>query len=56
MHRLFIPIWYESIINRTFRDLEELEDLQAERCRSLQAHPEVVQARTAFHWWPGISP
>jgi hypothetical protein len=32
--------------------LDELEQVQAERCRFLQAHPELIRGRTSFHWWP----
>ena len=42
----------EPLANRVFTSLDELEDVQAERCRWLQAHPEIVRARTCFHWWP----
>lgn len=38
--------------NRSFRDLDALEAVQAERCRTLHAHPEWVQGPTHFHWWP----
>jgi hypothetical protein len=42
----------EPVANRVFTSLDELEEVQAERCRWLQAHPEIVQAHTCFHWWP----
>lgn len=42
----------ESLANRTFAPLNELEALRVERCRWLQLHREVVQGRTHFHWWP----
>ena len=45
----------EPLVNRTFQDLDDLEALQAERCRVLQSQPDLIQARTAFHWWPGIA-
>ena len=44
----------EPLVNWTFHDLDDLEAIQAERCRVLQAHPDLIQTRTAFHWWPGI--
>jgi hypothetical protein len=46
------PLSNEPLANRVFTSLDELEEVQAERCRWLQAHPEVVQAHTCFHWWP----
>jgi transposase len=46
------PLSNEPLANRSFTSLDELEDVQAERCRWLQAHPEVVRGRTSFHWWP----
>jgi hypothetical protein len=42
----------EPLANRVFTSLDELQEVQAERCRWLQAHPQVVQAHTCFHWWP----
>jgi transposase len=27
---------------------------QDERCRWLQAHPEMIRGRTSFHWWPAL--
>lgn len=46
------PLSNEPLANRSFTSLEELEDVQAERCRWLQAHPEIIRARASFHWWP----
>jgi transposase len=46
------PLSNEPLANRTFASLDELEQVQAERCRWLQAHPEVIRGRTSFHWWP----
>jgi len=48
------PLSNEPLVNRTFRDLTELETVQAERCRTLQSLPALIRARTAFHWWPGV--
>jgi transposase len=42
----------EALANRHFRDLAELTDVQAERCRKLQEQPEIICSRTHFHWWP----
>jgi transposase len=46
------PLSNEPLANRSFASLDELEQIQAERCRWLQAHPEVIRGRTSFHWWP----
>jgi transposase len=48
------PLTNEPLANRACRSLDELEDVQAERCRWLQAHPEVIRGRTSFHWWPSL--
>jgi transposase len=45
------PLSNEPLANRIFHSLDELEQVQAERCRWLQAHPEVIRGRTSFHWW-----
>ena len=42
----------EPIANRTFADLDALEAVLVERCRSLEADPARLQAHTRFHWWP----
>lgn len=46
------PLSNEPLANRAFSSLDELEQVQAERCRWLQAHPEIIRGRTSFHWWP----
>ena len=46
------PLSNESLANRVFASLDELEQVQADRCRWLQAHPEVIRGRTSSHWWP----
>ena len=46
------PLSNEPLANRLFTSLDELEQVQADRCRWLQAHPEVIQGRTSYHWWP----
>lgn len=46
------PLSNEPLANRVFNSLDELELVQAERCRWLQAHPEVIRGRTSFHWLP----
>jgi len=46
------PLANEPLANRVFTSLNELEEVQVERCRWLLAHPQIVQALTCFHWWP----
>ncbi|HEX4205598.1 MAG TPA: IS630 family transposase [Ktedonobacteraceae bacterium] len=46
------PLSNEPLANRVLASLDELEQVQAERCRWLQTHPEMIQGRTSFHWWP----
>ncbi len=48
------PLSNEPLANRVFHSLDELEQVQSERCRWLQAHPEVIRGRTSFHWWPTL--
>jgi transposase len=45
------PLTKEPLAHRVFHCLDELEQVQAERCRWLQAHPECIRGRTSFHWW-----
>src|SRR5579884_2004064 len=46
------PLSNEPLANRVFTSLDELEQVQAERCCWLQAHPEVIRGRTSYRWWP----
>lgn len=42
----------EPVANRTFADLDELERVLVERCRTLRADRTTIRAHTRFHWWP----
>lgn len=44
----------EALVNRHFRDLDELIEVQAERCRVVQRQPERIRSCTTFHWWPAL--
>ena len=46
------PLSNEPLANRAFVSLDELEQVQVERCRWLQAHPALIHSYTCFHWWP----
>lgn len=48
------PLSNEGIANRHFKSLDELETLQAERCRTLSNHQSLVRAHTLFQWWPRL--
>jgi len=47
------PLSNEPLANRPFQSLDELEAVQAERCRRLQYMEPMVRSHTLFHWWPG---
>ena len=42
----------EPLANRTFPDLDALEAVLVERCRTLEADQNRIQAHTHYHWWP----
>lgn len=46
------PLTNEALANRHFHSLDELQEVQAQRCLRLQKTPEVIRAHTNFHWWP----
>ena len=66
VHLLFLPahapelqpcehLWQFSdapLVNRHFRDLDELEDVQLARCAVLQERRALLRSATLFHWWP----
>ena len=46
------PLVAEPVANRAFPDLDELEAVLVERCRTLEADRPRLKAHTSFHWWP----
>jgi transposase len=46
------PLTNAVLVNRHFSSIEELEDVQAQRCVALQAQPTLIRSTTLFHWWP----
>jgi len=48
------PLSNEAICNRRFQDIEELEEVQSQRCVQLLAQPQLIRSHTLFHWWPQI--
>jgi len=41
----------EPVANRTFADLDALEDVLVRRCQTLAADRRTIKAHTRFHWW-----
>jgi DDE superfamily endonuclease len=50
------PLVDEPIANRVFPDLDALETVLVDRCRTLEAAPHRLHAHTLFHWWPAEPP
>jgi hypothetical protein len=50
------PLVDEPLANRVFADLDALESVLVERCRTLEADPQRLKAHTDYHWWPPESP
>lgn len=46
------PLLDEPVANRTFADLDALEDVLVTRCQTLRADRPTIKAHTRFHWWP----
>jgi transposase len=42
----------EPVANRAFPDLEALEAVLVERCRTLETDRQRLKTHTRFHWWP----
>ena len=46
------PLTNEPIANRSFKSLDELEELLFHRCRNLLTQQDLISHLTRFHWWP----
>jgi transposase len=46
------PLTNTVLVNRHFTSIDELEDVQAARCLTLQARRDLVCSTTLFQWWP----
>lgn len=46
------PLTNEAIANRAFDDLDQLEEIMVQRCRTLLLQPTLIQGLTNYHWWP----
>jgi len=42
----------ETVANQPHKEIEKMMDDVFERCQHLQNHPELLQGRALFHWWP----
>jgi hypothetical protein len=40
------------VVNRTFADLDALEEVLVPRCQVLAAERPTITAHTPYHWWP----
>lgn len=48
------PLSNEAVANRTFKDLDDLEEQQIERIKKLIGQKQIISAETLFHWWPRV--
>lgn len=46
------PLVDEAIANHSFADLDALEDVLVNRCRTLRQDRATIRAVTCYHWWP----
>ena len=42
----------EPLVNRSFSDLDELQEILSDRCAYLRTQPDLITEHTLFHWWP----
>ena len=50
------PLVNEPIANRSFKNLDELEEVLFQRCQILLKQQSLIKAITCFHWWPKNQP
>jgi len=50
------PLVDEAVANRSFADLDALEAVLVERCRTLRADRVTIHDLTCYHWWPADAP
>jgi transposase len=46
------PLTNTALVNRHLASIEELEELQLQRCLALQEQSALVRSTTLFPWWP----
>jgi transposase len=44
----------EPLVNRSFDNLDPLQDLLEHRCTYLMTQPDLILQETLYHWWPLI--
>ncbi len=49
------PLTNEAVANKHFATLKDLDAALGERCCTLAAMPEIIQAETCFGWWPATT-
>jgi len=49
------PLANEPIANRTFKDLDEVEEILFNRCQKLLEQKDLVRGLTNFYWWPQVT-
>jgi transposase len=49
------PLTNEPIANRTFKNLDELEEVAVHRCQRLLKQRELIRGLTCYHWWPLVA-
>lgn len=68
LHLIFLPshspelqpaerLWTlvdEPIANRSFENINELEEVLCQRCQTLLKQQDLIQGLTSFHWWTQI--
>jgi transposase len=45
----------ESVANRYFERIEDVEEALVARCVALRDRPEVIRSYTRYHWWPAAA-
>ena len=45
------PLTDEPLANRSFDDLDALQEVLSERYAYLRTQPDLITAHTLFHWW-----
>lgn len=50
------PLVNEAVANRSFADLDALETVLVERCRTLRTDRTTIHDLTCYHWWPSDAP
>lgn len=50
------PLVNEAVANRRFADLDDLEAVLVERCRTVRADHTTIRDLTCYHWWPSDVP